>query len=259
MSGGWRTETYRMKRWRGQYVIDLAWSGVLVAPAFLAARWFERLGAAPVLAVYLMAVVLAGAGRGVRSGIAAAISVVALCALRLTSHRHIPRVAPLDLSILLTGFMAVTLTSGYAVGRLSDKARRLATRRRALLSLAASYVRVTRPADPAEAGRKLTRWFHSVMGLEACYLALQGAQEIRAAWPSTDLERFAVTATTQPRRTLRSGELRLRALGHGREVVGVLAWRSPRVSREDGRNVDLIVGELADFMTAAWNLGACEK
>lgn len=253
MSSECGMEPFRPGRWRGAPLFDLAWSLALVGLAFLGTRWLGRFGAATDLTLYLTAVVLAGAGRGLRSGLAAAVSVVALFALH---EEPFSGWSPPDHSALLLAFLAVSLAAGFATGHLRDEVRRLEARRRAMLSLARSYVAVMTETEPLAATSKLAAWVHRVIGTDACYLddpefGPKTAWDPRR-WAPAGLMTLATDAWAQPGRTLRSGALRVRALRHGDQVVAVLAWRSPKLGKSEARFLDLVVADVADLLVAIW-------
>lgn len=250
MSSACGMQPFRPGRWRGETVVDLAWSAALVAAASLAAGALQRIGAAPAFAACLAAAGLLGARRAVTSGAAALLSVVALLALCPAVRPAGAEPAPSALSILATGAFALALTTGFAAGRLRDQARRRAARRRALLDLARSYATVIRPSDPAEPGRSLVRWAQAVMGTDACYIEARGpGGEIVAGsahwWPPGVSARM-LAARARAGRTQSCAALRARPLGDPAEAIGVLAWRSPAIPAEGSRRFDQLMADVVD-------------
>jgi K+-sensing histidine kinase KdpD len=236
---------------------DILWAAGWVAAAGLTAVLLSWMGMPLVAMIFLAAVIFTSVGRGVRSGVVAAIGAFAAYDYFWVPPVHIVQLRSPYEVMALSMFLGLALTTALSSGGLRDHERRSAVRQRMLLAFARAGGIVVIPKEGAAAGARVTEWVHEIVGTGVYYLDADGSEARAgdaATWWDTvqsSLPRLAAQAAEQPRRTHRSGDLRARALYDCGVVLGTLIWLSPHGAWETRRETDDFVEVVTDLVAAA--------
>lgn len=240
-----------------RFVLDILWAAAWVLAASLAAAAMVGVGMPRVSMVFLAAVIFASVGRGVRSGLFAAFAAFAAYDYFWVPPVHVVELRTPFEFVALSMFLTLGVITALASGGLRDRERRSAARQHRLLAFARAGGIVALPPDGKGAGERVTEWVHGMLGTGVYYLDADGTEARAgdaATWWETvqvGLRRLAQEAMLRPGRTLRSADLRARALSDGGELQGVLVWLSPSEAADGRRETDDFVAVIVDLAAAA--------